>query len=116
MDEAIAAIEARPELKAWLVAGEWKLNFDRTSLARAEAYANETAIRNLEWIELHGTGELIVSAEVQGTRTRPYETSLSFELLGKRWFVSSSCTCPVGYDCKHGAALALLLRKKLAAA
>ena len=117
MDEAIAAIEARPTLRAWLVAGEWKTTFDRASVARGESYANDNLIRNLEWIEFHSTGELMVTADVQGTRTKPYETSLEFQLMGKeRWFVTGACTCPVHFNCKHGAALAIFLRKKLVAA
>ena len=116
MESILAVIEARPGLRAWLVAGEWRSSFDRSSLARAEAYANDAAIRHLEVIELHGSGELIVSADVQGTRARPYETSLAFQILGKRWFLNSSCSCPVGHDCKHGAAVALFLRKQVVAA
>lgn len=113
MEEALAGISARPALRAWLVSGEWRLGFDRGTLARSADYANDAAIRNIEWIELHGTGELIVTASVQGSRAKPYETSAEFEESRGQWSVSGTCTCPVGPACKHTAALVLLLQKNL---
>ncbi|WP_367870315.1 SNF2-related protein [Luteolibacter sp. Populi] len=114
MQEALDGISARPALKAWLQAGQWRSCFDRTDLSRGAAYANEATIRNVEWIELHGTGELIVTASVQGSRVKPYETSAEFSESRGRWSVFGSCSCPVEVGCKHSAALVALLAKKLA--
>jgi superfamily II DNA or RNA helicase len=109
MNEALAGIAARPMLRDWLVAEVWHKTFGRGTIARALDYADEQSIRDVEWIELDGTGELIVTASVQGSRRKPYETSVLFRESRGRWSFTADCTCPVGSSCKHAAALLMLL-------
>ncbi|RYD60341.1 MAG: hypothetical protein EOP83_19615, partial [Verrucomicrobiaceae bacterium] len=104
MNEALAGIAARPTLLEWLLAEGWASRFDRPTLSRAAAYAEERTVKDVEWIELVSTGELIVTASVQGTRRKPYETSVVFLESKGRWSVETDCTCPVGTGCKHAAA------------
>jgi SNF2 family DNA or RNA helicase len=48
-----------------------------------------------------------ISAHVKSQRSRSiYYVELALPSAGKRYF-ESDCSCPVGSDCKHGAALAL---------
>ncbi|PHV10575.1 DEAD/DEAH box helicase [Chitinimonas sp. BJB300] len=47
-------------------------------------------------------------AEVQGTARYPYQVDIGFRRTPhKRWQISAECTCPVGYECKHAAAVLL---------
>ena len=50
-----------------------------------------------------------IEGQVQGSGREVYDTSVTLEMsaAGKVEFFSGSCTCPVGYDCKHSVALAL---------
>lgn len=50
---------------------------------------------------------------VQGSQRRPYQVSVEMEVLpgGEVDVFESRCTCPVGFDCKHGVALALEARQ-----
>ncbi len=50
-----------------------------------------------------------IEGRVQGSGREVYDTSATLEMsaAGKVEFFSGSCTCPVGYDCKHSVALAL---------
>jgi hypothetical protein len=112
MKEALAGIAARPALLEWLLAEGWARDFDRGTLSRAAAYAEERTVNGVEWIELVSTGELIATASVQGSRRKPYETSVVFRESRGKWSVDTDCTCPVGLFCKHAAALLRLLRKR----
>src|SRR5665647_1867475 len=50
-----------------------------------------------------------VGADVQGSQRRPYEVSIDLTLTpdGQVDNWDSDCTCPVGYQCKHGVAVML---------
>ena len=95
------------------MSGDWARYFDSASISRAAGYANERDIKNVEWIDLAGTGEIIVTASVQGSRRKPYETSLVFHESRSIWDLEAECTCQVGPYCKHAAAMLQLLKKKL---
>ncbi|QJE96439.1 DEAD/DEAH box helicase [Luteolibacter luteus] len=114
MEDALAAISARPALHEWIATEGWGSRFDRITRLRGNDYANERSIRDVEWIDIEGAGELIVTASVQGTRRKPYETSVVLRESRGLWTVESECTCPVGSYCKHAVALLQLLRTKIA--
>jgi len=113
MQEALAGIAARPSLVAWLLGGGWRRRFDRTSLSRGMGYVNGGVIKGVELIDLPGSGELIVTGFVQGTRRKPYETSLLLRESRSHWSVEATCTCPVGSECKHAVGLLCLLEEAL---
>jgi superfamily II DNA or RNA helicase len=48
-----------------------------------------------------------LSGDVQGTQPLPYRTRVRFRTDGGSPWAQSDCTCPVGRDCKHVAALLL---------
>ncbi len=92
-----------------LSAAEW-FPFDKTDIQRcfpgaigkAEPYQRRGAVRDLRADK--GGRRLIAS--VQGTRPRPYHV---FVELGDADPVklSAQCSCPVGHNCKHAAAVLL---------
>ncbi|MGQ5521764.1 DEAD/DEAH box helicase [Chitinimonas sp. PSY-7] len=59
-------------------------------------------VENLRWHHQQ------LMAEVQGTAPHPYEVDIGFRRTPyKRWQISAECSCPVGYECKHAAAVLL---------
>ncbi|MFM0672859.1 DEAD/DEAH box helicase [Paraburkholderia sediminicola] len=58
-------------------------------------------VANVKW---HGA---TLSGDVQGTRPIPYKTRVRFRTDGGSPWAQGDCTCPVGRNCKHVAALLL---------
>ena len=71
----------------------------RDVVARARGYAN--AVSDLRW------GENSLEANVQGTQRRPYEVYVQFTWHRSNLQAQGDCSCPVGFDCKHAAAVLL---------
>ncbi|MGX6566762.1 SWIM zinc finger family protein, partial [Cupriavidus necator] len=71
---------------------------DPFTVSKARGYAS--AVSELRWI-----GEDTLAGLVQGTRTRPYDVRVFFHDIDDDMWVQGECTCPVGVDCKHVAAL-----------
>jgi superfamily II DNA or RNA helicase len=57
------------------------------------------AVSNLHW------ENNTLSGEVQGTQRHPYVVDVQFHDIGDELWVEGDCSCPVGYQCKHMAAL-----------
>jgi superfamily II DNA or RNA helicase len=75
------------------------------TVAKGLEYAATGAVLRCDWDEsrTHATGE------VRGTASEPYEVSLSVARTEGQHLDSldASCSCPVGYNCKHAVALLL---------
>ncbi len=107
MERLTAAIQAERGLAAWLLSGLWKRGFDRGSLSRAEGLANRHSVK-IEAVE-HVRGESVIcDAGVLGSSDKRYPTRVGFFPVRDTWKMESECACPVGWYCKHGAAVALL--------
>lgn len=74
---------------------EW---LDSYTVSKARSYAS--AVSELRWID-----EDTLAGLVQGTRTRPYDVRAYFHDIDEDMWAEGECTCPVGVDCKHVAAL-----------
>jgi superfamily II DNA or RNA helicase len=83
------------------------IHYDRTQItdwlspftvAKARDYVH--AVSELRWRE-----DASLSAKVQGTRSRPYSVRVYFHDIGEAPWAEGECTCPVGIDCKHVAAV-----------
>ncbi|MGH4024929.1 MAG: SNF2-related protein [Pseudonocardiaceae bacterium] len=77
----------------------------RASYLRGVRYAQQRAVVNMQW---DGT-ESALQGTVRGSGGRFYTTVVYFALRdgSDLEFEFGECSCPVGYDCKHAAALAL---------
>lgn len=78
------------------------IQFDDATLRRAGPYVNDRTISPVE-LDDGFSDSVFAAAVVRGTK--PYTTYLRWvgdELVGR-------CTCPVGINCKHAAALAFFL-------
>ncbi|HTX58728.1 MAG TPA: SNF2-related protein, partial [Verrucomicrobiae bacterium] len=77
-------------------------SFDRATRERGAAYR---AARRILKLDVDPGGARIF-ARVRGSQPEPYDVVVRVgELRGAR--VSSLCSCPVGFNCKHGAAVAM---------
>ena len=67
------------------------------TVAKARDYAH--AVSNLHW------ENNTLSGEVQGTQRYPYVVDVHFHDVGDELWVEGDCSCPVGFQCKHIAAV-----------
>jgi superfamily II DNA or RNA helicase len=80
----------------------WNDQFDESSLRRARAYAVK-----IESVEVQDDGESVtLLAAVKGSARRPYVTRVTIRPHRRGGFdYDTECSCPVGLDCKHAAAV-----------
>jgi uncharacterized Zn finger protein len=72
-------------------------HFDGRSFERGDAYQENGRV-----LDAIGSKDQLWGS-VAGSQYEPYHVEIRLE--GKR--ISSECSCPVGYGCKHGVTLAL---------
>lgn len=93
-----------PKYPAWVA--------DLSERRLVEVFGEVTLARGQEYVRLgrvghiavgSGTGGSLVQAQVQGSAYRGYQVVARYNAANGS--ISTSCSCPVGYDCKHGAAL-----------
>ena len=78
-------------------------HFGATTFKRAGTYARGGRVLNVDWDEV----EQALSATVVGHGAL-YETTAYFEGDGDELvFIEGECTCPIGWNCKHVAAVVL---------
>jgi uncharacterized Zn finger protein len=75
--------------------------FGEVTLARGQEYVRQGRVGHIAMGS--GTGGSLIQAQVSGSSSRAYQTVARYDAA--RGTISTSCSCPVGYDCKHGAAL-----------
>ena len=73
------------------------------AFSRGERYARNGRVLDTEWLE-PGT---LLNAGVMGTDYEPYDVTVMFTLnaAGDAVDAEGDCSCPVGMNCKHVAAL-----------
>jgi superfamily II DNA or RNA helicase len=79
----------REHIKQWL---------DGQTLTKARGYQH--AVSDLAW-----TNAITLSGKVQGTRIQPYDVRVYFHDVEDDMWIACHCSCPVGINCKHVAAL-----------
>jgi len=74
------------------------------AFAAAEAYVRQGRVRRIEADE-----EIdLITAKVQGSAKKPYSQMIWLERDARgKWMVDGDCSCPVGVNCKHVAAVLL---------
>ncbi|SDN68332.1 Helicase conserved C-terminal domain-containing protein [Actinomyces ruminicola] len=78
------------------------------AFGRGRRYADERRVANLS---VSGNGEILAAA-VRGAQGRIYQTMVYARSSGERVSWSGTCSCPVGGNCKHTAALVLTARRQ----
>ncbi len=82
--------------------------FDSGTLARGFEYARTGRIIDPEITKLT-TDTVIATAEARGSNGRDYGVHVYAELVDDRFWITTTCSCPVRVDCKHGVALATVI-------
>ncbi|MGJ8632616.1 MAG: SNF2-related protein [Luteolibacter sp.] len=112
MDSLDKIFDRFPALVDALQERGWEDFFDQRTLGRAKDYANGSRIQTLR-IKEDSPGQGSIVAEVKGTSSKPYVTRIFFESFNSRMDLNpASCSCPVGYECKHLAAVMSYLEKR----
>lgn len=78
----------------------------QAAFGRGRHYAEQRRVANLS---VSGNGEILAAA-VRGAQGRIYQTMVYARISGERVKWSGTCSCPVGGNCKHTAALVLTAR------
>ena len=84
-----------------------RVTFGHGSVIRGEDYARRgmvTALRSAA-----SEAATVLQAKVRGSGFRPYETVVTVRHGGS---VTSRCTCPMGVNCKHGAAVVFAAQRR----
>jgi superfamily II DNA or RNA helicase len=89
-----------PEWVLLATDAELTRRFGINTVARGRQYAANSRVTNVRV-----SGDLVM-AQVRGSGYQNYHTSVR----GPAHSITATCTCPVGRDCKHSAALILHLR------
>ncbi|EIF33822.1 DNA/RNA helicase, superfamily II, SNF2 family [Burkholderia sp. Ch1-1] len=79
--------------------------FDRDRIAEwlgEHTVAKARSVGPVTHVQWHGS---TLSGEVQGTQPLPYKTRVRFRTDGGAPWAQGECSCPVGRNCKHVAAL-----------
>ena len=71
----------------------------RHEVAKGRPYID--SVSGLHW------ADQMLGGWVQGSTRLPYEVRIQFYTTAKNIMIEGRCTCPVGYNCKHVAALLL---------
>jgi hypothetical protein len=74
-------------------------------LRAGQVYARQGRVSDLDIDEKL----MMATAHVRGSLARPYWTSVIFPEDGDATSIESECTCPVGYGCKHVAAVLFVM-------
>ncbi|MEP9395363.1 DEAD/DEAH box helicase [Gordonia sp. VNQ95] len=84
---------------------ELEYDFDHATVSRGVEYANERRISDLKW----SADGLVVGGRCRGARGQSYRVEADLDDVGggDRELIETRCSCPVGYNCKHGVALLL---------
>ena len=81
--------------------------FGSRDFSRGQTYWRRGAVKKLQ---LRQEGDyFILTAEVQGTRPMPYRVVITTRAIPtqKGVVIEPTCSCPVGWECKHAAATCL---------
>ena len=85
---------------------ELRLDFDDASFERGQGLVDHGSVHGLHIGDEQG--RTVAAATVLGTSPVPYRVRVGLvEIDGGEVVVTSSCSCPVGRQCKHGAAVAI---------
>jgi len=100
-------------LRAWITDRIWVEDFDRVTLARGRSYADGGMISSVVFRESPIQGEILIKAKSEGSGMRIYSVSVWVSKVGRKIVADMDCSCPVGWRCKHSAALMSVLAAEM---
>ena len=103
MHDPNAASAPELELLKALDGMHWQSRFDTQSMARGLSYADGDRVR--EWDVLYDGKSLLLEGVVRGSGRSPYHVRVYVWKPQGEATLISTCSCPVGRQCKHAVAL-----------
>jgi len=84
----------------------WMDFFPHSAIHRGQKYHRQHRIRDIEVQDQEEGRCRVISAQVQGSDFRPYHVTVLIRSDEKEGLtIESECSCPMEYECKHGAAV-----------
>ncbi len=110
MHPSLSILQEDPSLARTITHVDLSGEFPGESLRRAQMYLSPSITTDLRAKE-SDDGNITVRANVQGTRRSPYKVIIEFygDMVTGGWLFDASCSCPVGFSCKHSAAVMIRL-------
>ncbi|TAM59753.1 MAG: DEAD/DEAH box helicase [Rhodanobacter sp.] len=90
---------------------EWASNFNDRSLQRAADYVQRQRVIALQFTpgeDLDDDDASTLDGIVRGSEKQPYRCRVELQVHDQWLTLDTDCSCPVGVDCKHAAAMLLL--------
>ncbi|HEY9315132.1 SNF2-related protein [Williamsia sp.] len=79
-------------------------DFDPGTIIRGSAYAKQRRLASVDWDDAKHR----LTGRCRGSGVSTYGVRIVFSNMGVDWKIAdASCTCPIGYFCKHAVALLL---------
>ncbi|RPJ35252.1 MAG: DEAD/DEAH box helicase [Verrucomicrobiaceae bacterium] len=115
MADPLQLLLEEPDLLDEIAKYDVQAEFSPNTVKRAMSYLAPGIITRFS-SRTEDDGVISFSAKVAGSRKTPYSTSVDF-FIGDdgEWEVDYFCNCPVGFYCKHSAALMMWLKEALKA-
>ncbi|UJM90796.1 DEAD/DEAH box helicase [Rhodanobacter denitrificans] len=88
---------------------EWASTFDARTLQRAADYARRQRVIAIQFTSGDHTDSCALEGDIRGSARQPYHCRIDVQAHDARLTVDTRCSCPVGVDCKHAAAMLLLV-------
>ncbi|MGH8191170.1 MAG: SWIM zinc finger family protein, partial [Rhodanobacteraceae bacterium] len=83
---------------------EWRSNFSQRALKRGVSYAHRHKVLSLD-LGQDEDSNWVLSGEVSGSGGNVYGCQVVIESHDRFLALETDCSCPVGTDCKHAAAM-----------
>ncbi|MGH8214156.1 MAG: SWIM zinc finger family protein, partial [Rhodanobacteraceae bacterium] len=92
------------QLQPLLSQFEWRSNFSERTLSRGVSYAHRHKVLSLD-LEQDEDCNWVLTGEVSGSGGAVYDCRVVIESYDRFLALETHCSCPVGTDCKHAAAM-----------
>ncbi|HZX70840.1 MAG TPA: DEAD/DEAH box helicase [Rhodanobacter sp.] len=88
---------------------EWVSNFDERTLQRAADYARRQRVVAIRFTPGKHANHGILEGDIRGSARLPYHCRIEVQAHDAWLTLDTDCSCPVGVDCKHAAAMLVLM-------
>jgi superfamily II DNA or RNA helicase len=95
-------------LHSMLQFAEWASTFDEGTLQRGADYVRRRRVITLDFTAGEKDSGCSLDGIIRGSERQPYRCRIDIQAREDRLTPDTACSCPVGRDCKHAAAMLLL--------
>lgn len=92
-------------LKQLLMREEWSSSFGPRTLSRGKRYARQGRVGRIELSRGSDKDRMLLEGIIRGSGRNVYTCFIELASAHKELFIDAQCSCPVGVECKHAAAM-----------